>query len=87
MSGQLLREQANARDSATSDGFAELVTGTLPPPLSHQLIPHLGQAIKGRYCGACGGLPALPLLGEWGCQTSGCSARAESRLGARETKV
>jgi hypothetical protein len=38
MFGQLLPEQANAPDSATTYGFAGLVTGTLPPLLSHQLI-------------------------------------------------
>ena len=47
MFGQLLPEQANAPDSATTYGFAGPVTGTLPPLLSHQLIPNLGHAIKG----------------------------------------
>jgi hypothetical protein len=47
MLGQLLPEQANAPDSATTYGFAGPVTGTLPPLLSHQLIPNLGHAIKG----------------------------------------
>ena len=49
MFGQLLPEQANAPDSATTYGFAGPVTGTLPPLLSHQLIPNLGHAIKGHY--------------------------------------
>ncbi|MGD0655677.1 MAG: hypothetical protein ABSA16_15165 [Thermoguttaceae bacterium] len=49
MFGQLLPEQANAPDSATTYGFAGAVTGTLPPLLSHQLIPNLGHAIKGPY--------------------------------------
>ena len=47
MFGQLLPEQANAPDSATTYGFVGPVTGTLPPLLSHQLIPNLGHAIKG----------------------------------------
>ena len=47
MFGQLLPEQASAPDSATTYGFAGPVTGTLPPLLSHQLIPNLGHAIKG----------------------------------------
>jgi hypothetical protein len=49
MFGQLLPEQANAPDSATTYGFAGPVTGTLPPLLSHQLIPNLGHAIKGPF--------------------------------------
>ncbi len=49
MFGQLLPEQANAPDSATTYGFAGPVTGTLPRLLSHQLIPNLGHAIKGQY--------------------------------------
>jgi hypothetical protein len=57
MFGQLLPEQANAPDSAATYGFAGPVTGTLPPLLSHQLIPNLGHAIKGPcfwhcFCGA-----------------------------------
>jgi hypothetical protein len=51
MFGQLLPEQANAPDSATTYGFAGPVTGTLPPLLSHQLIPNLGHAIKGPNSG------------------------------------
>ena len=47
MFGQFLPEQANAPDSATAYGFAELVTGTLSCLLSHQLIPILGRSIKG----------------------------------------
>ena len=40
---------------------------------------------KRPYCGARGRIPALPLLGEPGCQTSGCSARIESgRFGAHK---
>ncbi len=46
MFGQLLPEQASAPDSATVYGFAGPVTGTLPPLLSHQLIPILGHTIK-----------------------------------------
>jgi hypothetical protein len=38
MFGQLLPEQANASDSATTYVFAGLATGALPPLLSHQLI-------------------------------------------------
>lgn len=49
MFGQVLPEQANAPDSATTYGFAGPVTGTLPPLVSHQLIPNLGHAIKGPY--------------------------------------
>ena len=49
MFGQLLPEQANAPDSATTYGFAGSVTGTLPSLLSHQLIPNFGHAIKGLY--------------------------------------
>ncbi len=49
MFGQLLPEQANAPDSATTYDFAGPVTGTLPPLLSHQLIPNLGHANKGLY--------------------------------------
>jgi hypothetical protein len=57
MFGQLPPEQANAPDSATTYGFAGPMTGTLPPLLSHQLIPNLGHAIKPPYYEApCGGL-------------------------------
>jgi len=65
MFGQLLPEQASAPDSATTYGFAGPVTGTLPPLLSHQLIPNLGHAIKGPIFRnavsplTCGGHPHL----------------------------
>jgi len=51
MFGQLLPEQANAPDSATTYGFAGPVTSMLLPLLSDQLIPNLGRAIKGPYSG------------------------------------
>ena len=57
MLGQLLPEQANAPDSATTYGFAGPVTGTLPPLPSHQLLLTLGHAIKGlKDAAPCGGL-------------------------------
>lgn len=60
MFGQLLPEQANAPDSATTYGFTESVTDTLPPLLSHQLIPNLGHAIKGPIDDA-GVAPRVPI--------------------------
>jgi hypothetical protein len=57
MFGQLLPEQANAPDSATTYGFAGPVTGTLPPLLSHQLIPNLGH-VRSSGPGGPGRLPA-----------------------------
>jgi len=49
MFGQLLPEQASAPDSATVYGFAGPMTGTLPPLLSHQLMPNLRHPINGPY--------------------------------------
>jgi hypothetical protein len=63
MFGQLLPEQANAPDSATTYGFAGPVTGTLPPLLSHQLIPNLGHAIKGPFVGTAAAAGGPVFLG------------------------
>jgi len=59
MFGQLLPEQSNAADFATTYCFAGPVTGTLPPLLSQQLIPNLGHAIKGPYSRNLGRPPCL----------------------------
>ena len=76
MFGQLLPEQVNAPDSATAYGFAGPVTGTLPPLLSHQLIPNLGHAIKGPISDTDAGMAVLPLPGVRMAGGRRCRARA-----------
>ena len=87
MFGQLLPEQANAPDSATTYGFAGPVTGTLPPLLSHQLVPNLGHAIKGPFVGPitarCPSIKLSHGLRRPRCQQSGHLANTLSTLSHR----